>query len=612
MIGEGNGGMNGDRFRIRGFESAGDNYRDGLRDFGVYVRDSFNIEQVQVYKGPNGENFGVGTTGGAINTSAKRARLGTFGSASISAGSGDLVRPELDYNWQFHETSALRVNVMGNWQDVIDRKHSYSDRWGVAASLGLGLGTEQTLHIDYMYQHNDRKADYGIPFVRDANRNMWRPVTEYGIPRNTYYGKQSDRDDSDIHMLTASYTNEINEWLTVHNDTRYARFDRWFSTTGVSCGLNGAAATALQNLCWDILGNGAAGNPSLNIGAGGGSAFEQSSWSIQNVTTGIAKFETGGLRHEAIFGLDIGYQDDTRHGLMGQNQKIPPHLWPDADDYRSDYYTLQRNPNSLKDSDSHNIALFASDRIWLNEQWSIMGGLRWEKQKTNYRNKTATGITHEKSDVDWVSPKASIIWEPTDSQNYYFSWSVANNLPSGQYVSMDTWPVSGDWKPEKTHLYELGTKLDFFDGNLGITAAVFHLEKENSLIFDPVTGDVSDRSGEKQRIVGFEAGLTGQITANWNIYASYAYLKSKILDADLSFERTPGPGMNGNSLIGHSLTDVPKHAATLWTTYDIAPHLDLEGKLLIGGGMRYRDAMPLSRIVSPLMPWSLTRRRSGI
>jgi|GEM_PF-5785206 len=129
-IGEGNGGPNGDRFRIRGFEAIGDSYRDGLRDFGVYVRDSFNMEQVQVLKGPSGESFGVGTTGGAISTTSKTARLGTFGSADVSVGNGPLVRSTIDYNRQVDDTTAIRFNAMGNRQDIVDRDTVKSDRWG--------------------------------------------------------------------------------------------------------------------------------------------------------------------------------------------------------------------------------------------------------------------------------------------------------------------------------------------------------------------------------------------------------------------------------------------------------------------------------------------------
>jgi len=583
-IGEGNGGMNGDRFRIRGFEALGDQYRDGLRDFGVYQRDSFNMEQVEVFKGPNGENFGVGTSGGAINSGSKRARLGTFGSANISFGSGELIRPELDYNWQFGETSALRFNLMGNWQDVVDRHHMKSDRHGIAVSLGLGLGTAQTLHLDYMYQHNDKMSDYGIPFIYDPNRGDYRPATEYGLSRKMFYGKDSDGDKSDIHVVTASYKNEFNDNITLHNDTRYSHFEREFRTTPVSCG---GSPTAPSLDCYNALVNGI-GNPILAIGAGGnGPGYEQTSWSVQNLTSIVAKFETGGLRHEAVVGLDMIYQDDERYGVsyVGGN-KIPPRLF--EENTYSGNYRIVRNPNNFKDSNSYNVALFASDRLWFNDQWSVMGGLRWEHQKTNYDVTSGTNYNSYSADAHWVSPKASIIWEPSENQSYYLSWSVANNLPAGQYVISDTSPVAAgreEWKPEKTHLYELGTKLDFFGGDLGITAAIFHLEKDNAFRTDGA-GDLV-RTGEKQRIQGLEFGLTGKITSQWTVYGSYTYLKGKILDADPADDGQ----LFGASIIGNPIGGVAKNAATLWTTYNLSPHFDMEGELLIGGGMRYRDAM---------------------
>jgi len=583
-IGEGNGGMNGDRFRIRGFEALGDQYRDGLRDFGVYVRDSFNMEQVEVFKGPNGENFGVGTSGGAVNSGSKRARLGTFGSANISFGSGSLTRPELDYNWQFNETSALRFNLMGNWQDVVDRNHMKSDRHGAAVSLGLGLGTGQTLHLDYFYQHNDKMTDYGIPFVYDPNRNNYRPATEYGLSRKMFYGKDSDGDKSNIHVVTASYKNEFNDWLTLHNDTRYSHLDRDFRTTPVSCPQPGGN----MRYCYDVLVGNINDNPDLSIGAGGnGPGYEQTSWGIQNVTTGVAKFEMAGLRHEAVVGLDMLYQDDERYGISYVGDKTPPHLF-DENTY-SGNYRIVRNPNNLKDSNSYNIALFASDRLWFNDQWSVMGGLRWEHQKTTYNVTSGSNYNSYSADAHWVSPKASLIWEPNENQNYYLSWSVANNLPAGQYVTSDTRPVGAgqeEWKPEKTHLYELGSKLDFFDGDLGVTAAIFHLEKDNAMRTDGVSGDLV-RTGEKQRIQGLELGLTGQLTAQWTVYGSYTYMKSKILDADPADDKQ----LAGASLIGNPIGGVAKNSATLWTTYNLSPHFDWQGELLIGAGMRYRDAM---------------------
>lgn len=590
--GEGNGGMAGDRFRIRGFEAIGDQYRDGLRDFGVYARDSFNMEQVQVFKGPSGESFGVGTTGGAVNMKSKQAKLGTFGRIDGSIGTGTSYRSTLDYNKQINDTTAARFNLMGNWQDMADRDHVDNDRWGAAASVGFGLGTEQTWHLDYMFQHNDRAVDYGVPFVQTPS-GRFRPVTEYGVSRDMFYGKDTDRDKSDVHMLTSTFSREVNDWLTIKNDTRYTHVSRWFSATPANCGTSGGVTKG----CTEAL-FGAGGNPILAIGAGGGVSYDQTTWGIQNVTTAIAKFDTGSLRHEAVFGLDMMYQDDERQGLKyvysSGRAKTPPTLWDENTD--SSNYNLVNNPDNLKESDSRNFAFFVSDRVWLTEQFSIVGGVRWDYQKINYDLTSASGVNSNSTSATFASPKASLIWEPTENQTYYISFARSNNLPFGQYISSDVNPISAgreDVDPETSDLYELGGKIDLLNGRLGLTGAIFQVEKDNSIYADP-NGDLT-YTGEKQRVRGVELGVTGELTMQWNVYASYSFLDSEVLDA------------SDQSIIGNSVAGAAKNAATLWTTYNLAPHFDgMEGKFLVGGGMTYRDAMSIRSDNRASVPHSYT------
>src|SRR5262249_28587073 len=82
------GTLAGDQFKIRGFDAKDDMYLDGLRDFGAYVRDSFNYEEVQVLKGPSGALFGRGTTGGAVNIISKRPSLENAMAFDLYAGNG--------------------------------------------------------------------------------------------------------------------------------------------------------------------------------------------------------------------------------------------------------------------------------------------------------------------------------------------------------------------------------------------------------------------------------------------------------------------------------------------------------------------------------------------
>ncbi len=176
-VGEGNGGLNGDQFRIRGFQAKNDIYVDGLRDFGVYVRDSFNMEDVQVIKGPSSETFGLGTTGGVINSTSKRSFLGSLTAVDGTLGQGPLGRGTFDVNRQIDDTTAIRINGMIHDQDIVDRDNVKSDRWGLASSLGFGLGTDTTWFLNYFHQHTDRTPDYGVPTVQIPRTRRALPVT---------------------------------------------------------------------------------------------------------------------------------------------------------------------------------------------------------------------------------------------------------------------------------------------------------------------------------------------------------------------------------------------------------------------------------------------------
>ena len=80
----------GDQLSIRGFSARTDIFVDGVRDFGGYSRDSFNLEQVEVAKGPASSLAGRGSTGGAINLVSKAPHLTPIADATIGVGTAEL------------------------------------------------------------------------------------------------------------------------------------------------------------------------------------------------------------------------------------------------------------------------------------------------------------------------------------------------------------------------------------------------------------------------------------------------------------------------------------------------------------------------------------------
>lgn len=593
-IGEGGGGMNGDQFRIRGFQAKGDIFINGLRDFGVYTRDSFAYESVEVFKGSTSEGFGLGTTGGAINTTLKAAHLGDKYDFEGQFGTGPLYRGVFDINKQFNDTSAIRIVGMVNEQDIADRDHVEANRYGIMADLGFGLGTDQTLHVNYLYQHGERTPDYGVPVVTPGFADVARfgalgqPVTEFGVPRETFYGKVTDQDVTDVNMLTVNFKREVNDWLTVTNDTRFGYYTRDFATTIPGCGSSTVSAALYAASCTGQFFAG--GNPAITFG-GGNPAYYQESYSAQNVTTVVGKFETGWLRHEVVAGIDLNTVSSDRTLVSVSGSKGTSTIWNPVFENTTGYF-LYANPlgnNGQRMSSATDVGLFVSDRVWFTDEISLLAGARYDNYQSDYKYwciNTAGTCTGSKgtwvdadSQTDFWSPKVSLIWEPTQFQTYYVSWAKSFT-PQGAFPTNDVTvvnPVQNDLEPEDNETYEAGFKISVLNGKLGFTGAVFQTDKSNAFYTDPVTGD-SVETGENQRVRGVELGMTGNVTDAWTIQASYAYYSSEIQTSTTA------------SYVGNEIPFVSPNNFSLWTTYNLSKNFtQIPGELLVGAGVTYAD-----------------------
>jgi len=604
-IGEGGGGMNGDQFRIRGFQAKGDIYIDGLRDFGVYVRDSFAFEQVQVLKGPSSETFGMGTTGGAINIQQKTAHLGDAASFDVTLGTGPIVRTTVDVNKQINNTTAARIVGMWHDQDIVGRDHLYSDRWGFLASLAFGLGTDEKFTINYLHQSGKRKPDMGVPIFDPDGRQpvnggngpiLGKPVTEFGVSRKNFYGKETDLDDSDVDIITARYTKRVNESLTIHNDTRLAMYSRYFAQTVPNCPLENADGT--PNPCGTSMLD---GTFSGAYGFGGPAGFDQDSWGIQNITTAVAKFHTGWLRHEFVAGIDVFYQNDRRTQLANSGAKTPGTIGDPLYE-NPPGFSVTKNPLARKKAESDNIAFFASDRVWLTPEFSVLGGIRWDRYSASYWN-TTTGVFADPvdSDTSFWSPKASVIWEPTKQQTYYISYAKSYSSLAGQFITNDNNSIGdASMEPEENKLWEAGLKWALLDGKLGFTAALFRVDKSNARIEDTTTGDIVP-TGEEQRVQGLELGLTGKLTDAWSIQAAYAYMDSEIL------RNAATATIAENENKGNRVAFVPEHAVSVWTTVEVSKLMHLwPGKTTVGAGIRWSDDIYANSANSSVIPANFT------
>jgi catecholate siderophore receptor len=617
-IGEG-GTLAGDQFKIRGFDAKDDVYLDGLRDFAAYTRDSFNYEEVQVLKGPSGLMFGRGTTGGAINIVSKTPYLGDRTVGHIEGGNGAHFRATADSNYQLSETSAVRLNLMVTDTGVVDRDLVHSSRWGVAASVGLGLGTDTTFIASYIHQHATGRPDYGVPVAVPPTSVYALPATENGLPRNKFVQFYTDKDRNDADLVTAKITHVANEWLTLQNDVRAAAYSRYFQYTTIDrCD----TTPATDNCAGTFFG----ANPQSTLaGAGGGGPYNQNSWGLQDVFSATANFHLGTLRNTFIVGADASYQNADRtvyaytlpptsqytyqlgdHSRNRQNiafslfnptNQPPPGytvvLPTAANSTGANLGATNAAATTVVTSSGRatDLAFFATDRLWIDDAWSIIAGVRVDRYNATFSSVTVAGTpSTAKSPSTLINPRASLVWEPDKSTTFYFSYGKSA-IPIGTSVVGAPTPISTanqTLDPEESETLELGAKYSLFDGALGLTGSIFKILKSNATITDPVSGNVQLQSGQKQRVQGLELSATGKIADDLSVTAAYTYLEP-VITFDLSCGTATPIVCNPNPYtIGKQIFFVPKNAASIWVDYS-AKSL-LEG-LTLGGGLVYQSKL---------------------
>lgn len=629
-IGEG-GTLAGDQFKIRGFDAKDDLYLDGLRDFGAYSRDSFNDQEVQVLKGPSGALFGRGTTGGAVNIVSKTPTLEDRSSAQVIGGN-EYLRATADINRVLGASTALRFNLMGNWTGVEDRDVVTSHRWGVAASAGFGIDTPTTFTLSYLHQQNDAIPDYGLPVAVDPHTRIAEPVSEHGIPRSNYLGFDTDRDHSTADLVTARFRDRLADWLTLTNDTRVGVYSRYFQYTTV----DRCDETAATNTCAT---NFAADPASAYGGIGGSGPYRQAAWGIQNIAAARADFDVAGLRNQFVLGFDASYQRNKRtffaytlpsasaftyilgnhtasRSNIGVSLLDPVHapptgysvFLPSVNATLPALSTATAATNLYASGDATDVAVFAVERLWFTPQWSVIGNLRWDSYDSSYSTQTIGSptspsvITPLAAKTNFISPRASLVYEPNDSQTFYFSYGKSNTPQGTSIVGAGTGiaATTADLKPEVSDSYELGAKSVI--GEVALTASLFLVNKQNATKVDSTTGDVLSQSGDKQRARGFEAGISGKLTPAWSFTASYTYLDSLTRQSFVNCIAAPASGTLPTGIIcptgvavgtpllntvavGRPMTYTPKNSASFWTSYLFPDGIEA------GGGLVYQSAL---------------------
>jgi catecholate siderophore receptor len=540
VAGEG-GTPAGDNLTIRGFNARNDVFVDNVRDLGPQTRDPFNLEQVEVVKGPGSVFSGRGSTGGTVNMVSKSPALATYYGGSLAGGSDETVRVTADFNQPLDRLlggAALRLNVMGHQADVAGRNAVENGRWGIAPTLALGLGTPSRLTLSYFHLEQDNLSDYGIPWVTAthnvlaAYRNQPAPV-----PRETFYGLRSrDQEETASDLATARFEHDWRPSLTLRSQLRYGHSTRDSMATPPRFASNDTTVINREMRSW---------------------ITEDEIVDLQTDLT--ARFSGEGLDHALVTGFALTHEGNLRTIRTAPNMQTTL-LDPNPDDVFPGAIAVSPD---VGDVTGRSAALYAFDTVTVGGRWELTGGLRYDHFEAEG---VATPPEPVEQTADMLSFRLGAVYKPRPNGSVYAAYGNSLN-PSLEGLSYGTANTAID--PEKTYTFEVGTKWDLLKERLALTAAAFRIDKTNARTPGLLPDDPPQVLEGRQRVDGVELAVTGGITSRWKVFAGYTYLDGRVEESNNPLE------------VGHPLSNTPEDGFVLWTTWETP------WRLAVAGGAHY-------------------------
>lgn len=579
-LGAGEGGNpNGDRPFIRGFTSESSIYVDGVRNATSQNREMFAVEQVDVIKGSSSTIGGSGSTGGSINMVSKVAHQGDALEGTVSGGTDNYARITLDGNKDFGNGVAGRVVVLGHQNEKAGQTDGTEyKRAGIAPSLALGLDTENRAILSYYYLKTDDMPDSGVPY----NFPNGKPVA---VKQGIYYGwKDRDFQKQENQIGTLKLEHDFNDNLTLANTAVWSNSKNDYLWTQPD----------------DSKGNVVNGQVWRRVNS---RITDTDTFNNQLALTG--KFNTGLLKHSFNVGTEYSKQESDRGsytvansaGVVGPFGTTKGCLGQTG--FSSQYWcTSLTNPTSSDPwfgsriankgatyINTENTGVYLLDNIAITPQWLLDLGVRWDKFETE-GTATLRGTPAPvpvSRDDDFVTYQAGVTFKPVENGSIYASYATSAN-PVGVDAGDGSEGISStnqNLEPEEVRTMEIGTKWDFLNNKLNATAAIFRTEKTNTRATD-ANGNTQN-IGET-RVDGIELGLTGNITEQWAVFAGYNYLDSELVDGGaVNVGTTAAPNYVAGLNNGKQVQNVAKNSASVWTTYQVLPQVNL------GAGVFYMD-----------------------
>ena len=547
---------------IRGVRTTQDFYRDGVRDDVQYYRPLYNIEQVEVIRGPDALLSGFGGGYGLINRVSKKGEIGedftvvdgsidTFGETNV----------QLDKNFNLNDSTAFRVNLfLENLEN--HRDHYYGDGFGVNPVLKYDLGDGSTLDLSYEYLDQERFIDRGIP-TDDGSGSFNRPMAKY---KDIVFGDSTDNFSThEAHIFRAIFQHELSGSLNGRLSVSHSSHDKLY-----------------QNLYANSM-------PSLDVVELNGyiDTTQRSSGILAYEVSG--EVETGGIVHNLIAGiqyLDIDNDNDryysnfTGSGSSKEKFIVQRPLGisggrginsSSATTFNAGYAGASSALYDRTFADIDVLSFYLNDEVKLMDSLTLLLGVRFDDMRFDVnghaynKNNTGTGFGKDNKvedvsakDRDFTtSPRVGLTFDVTNEAMLYAAYSETFAPKAGdQYAKLGS--TDSRFDPNTFENLEFGVKYDLPVG-LTLNASYFEVQA-NKPVSDGGTGSVIEES----EVTGFELQLVGSLTDKWFLSAAYTSLDAQ--------DKSGGP-----------LKEAPENVFSLWNNYLVSD------RLAVNLGIIYQD-----------------------
>ena len=589
FLGENGNTNTGDAIFMRGFDASSSIYVDGVRDMGSISRDVFNVEQIDILKGPAGTDSGRGAPTGSINLSSKQAHMQDAYSGRVTFGSAEQKRATADVNQVISAEKgiAFRFNALAQDSGKPGRDVVKNKRWAIAPTVAFGIGSPTRLTLSYLHVDQDNVPDGGVPtiglpgYTSPGTAAAPRPELNTAAMVNPkgFYGSSSDYDKVKADMATVRVDHDFSPTVKLQNTSRFGKTDQDYLLTAFMGTVANLVTRANNNA---------------------GAVLDPSAWLLKRTTRTIkdqrneiltnqtnlsAEFDAAGMKHTAIAGLEFTNEKQVSYSYLAASLGTladTPLYAPD-----SSIKPVGLNPTrngAMTDGSTNTQSLYLFDTAKLGEQWMFSGGIRADHYRTTYNAITLSAAaanptlpvgtlvpTNLALSDTLVNGKLSALYKPTPDSSVYATVATSKQPPGGSNFSLSASASSAanpKFDPQETTTQEIGGKWDLLKQKLALTGAIYRTTVKNEVEQDPI--DLQYYQTGKKRVEGVEIGVTGELAKNWLVSAGYAHMKTEVL---------AGKTITANGQ--NQLTYTPKDSFTAWTSYT------LPFGLKVGGGLRY-------------------------